>query len=152
LIGVCPTSPSFIGHVPWLLLHAPREARRFWPGETFRTAAGIDTARLVIDLILAFESEPVGKSDTDRLGALGRQLTELAALSSLDFAEAARQAVLRSSGDLEAIMESALAENDFSPDYWVNDVRKFQAELRAAQQRKDFHVPLNLMHERSSVH
>jgi hypothetical protein len=44
---------GYCAHLPWALLHAPIESRRFWPGEIFRTASGLGMANVLIECIRA---------------------------------------------------------------------------------------------------
>ncbi|MBS0264928.1 MAG: hypothetical protein JSS02_23540 [Planctomycetes bacterium] len=140
----------FFGYIPGLFEHSPLEIRRFWPGEMFRTASGIDVARMVIELIRS-EPRPVPcQTPEQRLQGLGEYLQEISRHPAREFGHYVRQAVQQGNRRLEAEMTECLAENEYRPEYWVNDVRHYLKLVREAQERPDYHVPVDLQRGRTA--
>ena len=59
------------GHVPWALLHAPLEPRRFWSGEIVRTASGSRHGEARPGLPRCRRARPGGRHAPARLRHLG---------------------------------------------------------------------------------
>ncbi len=140
---------SYFGHLPLALLHAPVEARRFWAGEIFRSASGIDTARLIIEGIKSsdFNSSDFNNANLDgreSLRSLGEHLITLGSMSPKDFNEFVRLRLWRTNGEFIALLEGRLQMKGEAPDFWARDVKKYLAILRESQMREDYGVPLDL--------
>ena len=73
---------ALFGHVPCVLRHEPGEPRRFTPGELFRSATGLDLARVFIALLRSADLATL-PGGAPRLGALGQPDTGHAALAEL---------------------------------------------------------------------
>jgi len=141
---------GYFGHIPYALLHAPSENRRFWQGEIFRSASGYDIDKLMIDCINSFEFGP-GKADAkERLRLLGRYLMELGSMSLRDFEDFLRVQAWRTISLFIELMESRLQTCGGSPEFWANDVRKYVKILRDSAVRKGYCIPLDLMQNHSS--
>ena len=141
---------GYLGHVPYALLHAPAENRRFWPGEIFRSASGYDIDKMMIDCIKSFEFGPAKVDERERLCALGNYLMELGSISIRDFEEFLRVQAWRTVSVFINLMEDRLSKCGASPEYWANDVRRYIKILRESAARKDYCIPLDLMQQRSA--
>ncbi len=141
---------GYLGHVPYALLHAPVENRRFWRGEIFRSASGYDIDKLMIDCIKSFEFGPSKADEKERLRALGRYLMELGSMPIRDFQEFLRVQAWRTISVFIDLMEDRLLNCGGSPEFWANDVRRYIEILRESASRKDYCIPLDLMQQRSA--
>ncbi len=118
---------ALFGQVPCVLRHEPAERRRFTPGELFRSANGLDLARVFVALLRAVDlsSKPGG---APRLRALGEGLSMLGALAAEDFAAFLRDALLREHDRLRRWAERVLAESVGAPSFWRADVARYVEE------------------------
>jgi hypothetical protein len=140
---------SCFGHLPWALLHAPEEHRRFWPGEIFRSAAGFDLDKLMIGCIQACTFGPEVRTGKARMRALGQYLVELGSVPLADFDTYLRLQAEQTMGACIALTEQHLQMCGEAPAFWANDVRKYIAFVRQALTRPDYCIPLDLLNERS---
>jgi len=147
---------AYFGHLPWVLLHAPVEHRRFWPGEILRTASGFDTLGLMLACIescpspgIAGQASSAGATSSQSLRALGRHLIEMGSAPLADFEALVRDQVRRKGREFVALFESRLRLSRGSPAFWANDVRKYLDILRQTQASEAPRVPLELAHGRS---
>lgn len=136
---------SVFGHLPWALLHAPVEARRFWPGELFRSASGSDVAKLLIACMQSCDFGPGQREGYARLQALGRHLMDIGGMPLHDFEVFVHMHTWQSNSTFIALMEEHLHVHRESPTYWATDVRKYITMLRQALMHKDYWVPLDLV-------
>jgi hypothetical protein len=140
---------GFFGHLPWTLLHCPVERRQFSHGEVFRTATGIDLARLMIECVQSYTyPEEVGDSET-RMRGLGDYLIELASQTPDDFEAFVRDQLESSNARFLGLLENQLVRQQYAPRYWADDVQKYATLLRQAQANRDYSVPLDLVPGRS---
>ncbi len=140
---------AFFGHLPWALLHEPVEARKFWPGEIFRTASGFDTAKLIIECVKSCQFGSAQKAGAERMRALGAHLIELGSMPQADFEEFLRLQVWRSHSSFISSMEDRLSACGESPAFWANDVKKYIDLLSQSLTREDYLVPLDLVEGRT---
>ena len=133
------------GHVPWTLLHAPVERRRFSEGELFRSASGYDLPKLMLDCINSFVFEPGAESAVGRLKALGSHVEELGSLPETDFEEFVRVQARHTNRAFAGLLEDHLRRHDESPVYWANDVRKYIDILDRAVTNDAYWLPLDLV-------
>jgi len=140
---------TLFGHIPRTLLHSPEGRRPFWPGEMMRTAAGIDTARLLLVCVDSVDLSHVGSARAERLRALGEHLEELGSMPLADFLEFAHAEIGASSDRFSELLEETLERRDDSPSYWAKDLRGYLERLRRARREPDYVVPLDLRIERS---
>jgi FkbH-like protein len=148
-LGQCFPDACF-GHLPWALLHEPVEARKFWPGEIFRTASGFDTAKLIVECVKSCSFGPGQTDGKQRLRALGTHLTELGSQPQADFEEFVRLQVWRTSRSFISLAEEQLQLYGESPAFWANDVKKYLDILCQSLTRDDYFVPLDLLAGRST--
>ncbi|MBW4493513.1 MAG: hypothetical protein KME26_10610 [Oscillatoria princeps RMCB-10] len=148
-LGQCFPDACF-GHLPWALLHEPVEARKFWPGEIFRTASGFDTAKLIVECVKSCSFGPGQTGGKQRLRSLGTHLTELGSLPLADFEEFVRLQVWRTSRSFISLAEEQLQQCQESPAFWANDVKKYLDILCQSLTRDDYFVPLDLLAGRST--
>jgi hypothetical protein len=137
------------GHLPWALVHSPTEKRAFWPGEIFRSAAGFDTAKMIIACVRSFDHESPRGGGKEMLRALGKHLVKLGAMPLRDFEEVLRQQVCDSATSFMLMVESRLRGEGGSPQFWANDLHKYMELLRKGITRKDYWAPLDLLDRRN---
>lgn len=140
-IAACVPGARF-GHVPWAVVHAPAEERRFWPGELARTASGVDASRVLIELIRAWDPGDI-TSPEGRIRALGQHLAEVGAWRGADFDHLVRARLAASNRALVGWLEEGLATPG-APAWWVDETRRFLTALGRAEARDDHAVPLDL--------
>jgi hypothetical protein len=120
---------GYFGFLPWLLLHAPVEARAFAPQAAWKSGVGSPSYDIVIALIESFEFGP-GASGGERLRALGKHLTELGTMALADFEEFARIQLWSRAITEISLLEQRLQLYGGAPDFWAGDVKKRLAVLR----------------------
>ena len=140
---------SFLAYLPWALLHAPLEHRKFWPGEVVRGGSGIDLCRILIECIQSFEPGAVQRDVGLRLRGLGQYLTEHGTQPTAKFEAFLRERLARSNDRLISLLEGRLQSSGGLPEFWANDVKKYLAILRQASAREDYCIPLDLVVGRS---
>jgi FkbH-like protein len=140
-IAACVPGARF-GHVPWAVVHAPAEERRFWPGELARTASGVDASRVLIELIRAWDPGDIA-SPEGRIRALGQHLVELGKARGADFDHLVRARLAASDRALVSWLEEGLAAPG-APAWWVDETRRYLTALGRAEARDDHAVPLDL--------
>jgi hypothetical protein len=140
---------GFFGHLPSTLQHFPVERRRFSPGEIFRTASGIDFARLMLECVQSFANPEAAADSATRMRGLGRYLVELASQSPEDFEAFVRSRLEISNARFLGQLESRLVRERFAPKFWADDVQRYAALLRQSQSHGDYPVPLDLVRGRS---
>jgi hypothetical protein len=134
---------ALFGHLPWALVHAPVEARRFWPGEMTRSAAGVDLGRVVLECLRSVDPGAVA-SPAARMAALGGHLVALGALPQPDFDAFVRARLRASGGAFLAWLDERLAAERGAPAWWAADVAAYRSALAEAIERPDYGVPLDL--------
>jgi hypothetical protein len=134
---------AVFGHVPFALVHDPAPARKFWPGELTRSAAGIDLCRLTIEAIGLLEFRPEEIAPPDRLQALGRHLVRLAELPGKTLGEILTEGLRESNRRFERAIKARVPQTRTAAHY-VDDVAGFFAKLKQSEAREDFWVPLDL--------
>ncbi|HVO92575.1 MAG TPA: hypothetical protein VMT22_07025, partial [Terriglobales bacterium] len=132
------------GHIPLALVHDPDPPRRFWPGEMQRSAVGIDLCRLVIEAIKLCQWNEAATTPQRRLQILGEHLNQLAELPTAVLAESVKERLHESNRLLEHRLGArARALTERAP-YYANDVNRYLAGLREAQNREHYWLPLDL--------
>ncbi len=140
---------SFIGHLPWTLLHAPAEMRRFWPGEIFRSASGFDSGKLILACLHGWDGARVAGDERQRQRALGGHLREIGELRLADFEHYVLEQHVRATRGFAAAAEAALDAHESEPAFWADDVRRYLDLLAQALTRPDYLTPLDLLDGRS---
>jgi hypothetical protein len=136
---------SVFGHLPWALLHAPVEPRKFWPGELFRSASGSDMAKLLIDCLQSFDGGANQRDGSEQLRALGQHLMTLGSLNLPEFAEFTRLQAKHTNSVFIALMEEYLQKYGESAAFWAADVKKYRDLVCQALMRPDYWIPLDLV-------
>jgi acyl carrier protein len=147
LTALCRT--GWFVHVPFVLRHEPGEARRFWPGEIGRSAAGVDLSTLVCSLLDALPPAPRHLDATARLGYYGRALADAAGGSSRAFVETASAVIKSTLARTASELEARVASGGEWPHGWRNDAVAYAAALGKTIERADVHVPLDVRLGRS---
>lgn len=136
---------SCVGHLPWMLFHAPMDAR------TPRRAGqpGADFNELAVAALASIDPGLVKPDGAPRLRALGRHLTDLASLGPGGFEDALRRLLfLRAEGSV-AGMHALLERFGGAPDYWARDLRGSLERTRAAVSADDYPTPRDLQEGRT---
>ncbi len=131
-----------IAHIPATLFHAPHPPRHFWPGEMTRTAAGIDTSRVLAEVLRHTSFRDGGPSA--RIGTLARSFRDLA--SGARLRDMLTTALDASSDRLLRFLGEQAAGYGPTPDVWVRDVEAYADRLRAARRSPEYGIPLDLAH------
>ncbi|MEO7328864.1 MAG: phosphopantetheine-binding protein, partial [Minicystis sp.] len=118
---------ALFGHVPCVLRHEPAELRRFALGEIFRSATGLDLARVFVALLRSADLSTT-PSGAPRLRALGERLATLGTLAAADFEAVLRDALLREHDRLVSWADRVLAESPRAPSFWRADVARYLDE------------------------
>jgi FkbH-like protein len=140
---------SFVGHLPWTLLHAPAETRRFWPGELFRSASGFDSGKLLLACLHGWDGARAGGDERQRQRALGGHLREIGQMRLADFERYLLEQQVRLTRGFVAVAEAALDAREGEPAFWADDVRRYLDLLAQALTRPDYLTPLDLLDGRS---
>ncbi|MCK6550477.1 HAD-IIIC family phosphatase [Myxococcota bacterium] len=141
---------AFVGHVPLALLHAPMQARRFWPGEIFRTAESFDMAKLMLACIGAFSpSASPAASPRTRLVELGRHLEAIGRASAAEFARVVHEHGTKQVHATLALLHAKLDGHRGAPEHWASDLKRYADLLERASLRADWVVPLDLLEGRT---
>jgi len=141
-----------IAHLPWMLEHAPADARMI-PGDALTRFAGRsrlqDMVLASIHSIPAIAAGGAGHDASARMTALGEHLRALGSLENQDFLTFLRPWVWRIKGSFIAALEADLAAHGNQPVYWAADVRRFLESLREAMATDAYFVPEDLPSDRS---
>jgi hypothetical protein len=134
-----------IAHLPWMLEHAPAEARAI-PGDALTRFAGQSRLQdIILASIHSFPANAAGGDDVPaRIVALGHHLRAIGSLQNEDFLTFMRPWVWRLKGTLIAALEEDLAAHGNHPPYWAADVRRFLESLRGAMATDAYLVPSNV--------
>lgn len=133
-----------VGHLPWALVHAPVESRRFWAGEMARTASSTDLGRILIELIRSVDLAPDLPSIAARTSALGAALVDLGSRPRAELEAVVRARLAESNRALCAWLEGSLDAAGGGPAWWASDVRRYVSEVSGAAARDDYPVALDL--------
>jgi len=139
---------SYFAHLPVALLHTPVEQRHFWPDEIFRTASGSDTAKLMVYCLRTFQ-QTNHADDIKNLQALGQHLMDLGSMSLSDFIYFFQVQAKHHGHLLIELMERRLSEEEESPAFWANDIKKYMQQLQQAFIKPNYWLPLDLMSGRT---
>jgi hypothetical protein len=134
-------------YLPWALLHLPLESRRFWPGETLRSASGIPLSFLLSACIRSAATLSAPGDAAESLRRLGCALEHLGMLPAREFQEEIQRRVCREIIVIADELERSLEARGYRPLYWANDVNKFLDILRESVTREEFFVPLDLLYK-----
>ncbi len=143
---------SVAGHLPLAIQHDPP------PGKTILLPSDLGpTCRVVLfefahlirrvirDVELAQHA-----STAERTEALGRALSELAALPGVDFVEVLRQKILEHESEKLGYLHKQLEQGEM-PEFWRREVEDFLLNARASLQQEDFDIPHDLKTRRTSA-
>lgn len=132
---------AYFCHLPWALLHAPSEARRYTPATGSAHCGMSDILRYCIK---AFETSFGLMSAAERLRAMGGHLMKFGTMPQDDFEEFIQiQFWDQSSGTINRA-EELLQQFEYSPDFWANDLESYAKNLRDALLTKESIIPFDL--------
>ncbi len=129
--------------MPWLLLHAPPDARTFDGDEAWTEAEGVKMADILIACIVSH----AGSADAGgaaRFQHLGKYLRDLASLTIDDFEAFVNAAQQLRNLAATTLLETRLREHRASPAFWADDVRRTIDALRKTVTKSDYIVPREL--------
>jgi hypothetical protein len=135
---------AYFGHVPWAILHAPLESRRFWPGEVLRSAATTDLREMFCALIGGIvDSQNKGAASAIR--NLGQALVEIANQPADDFRfllwQYSRSAVKASM----TLLEKRAKRFKGLGTPWEDDIRKYIDLVAASWTEPSAAIPAELL-------
>ena len=143
---------SVAGHLPLAIQHDPPPGKTILlPGDLgprcrvvlFEFAHLI--RRVIRDVELAQRA-----STAERTEALGRALSELAAMPARDFLEVLRQKILEHESEKLGYLHKQLEQGEM-PEFWRADVEDFLLNARESLQQEDFDIPHDLKTGRTSA-
>lgn len=133
-----------VGHVPLALVHDPQPPRRFWPGEMSRSAAGIDSCRLMIEGLRLCELRDELISPALRLKALGQHLVCLAQLPDRALGEKLTKSLRHSNRLFANKLKERTQQMKERHSFYVADVIHYFEKVKTAEAREDYWLPLDM--------
>ncbi len=143
---------SVAGHLPLAIQHDPP------PGKTILLPSDLGPGcrvvlfefahlirRVIRDVELAQRA-----STAERTQALGRALSEFAAMPAADFLEVLRQKILEHESEKLGYLHKQLEQGEM-PEFWRTDVEDYLLNARASLQQEDFDIPHDLKKGRTSA-
>lgn len=132
---------AYFCHLPWGLLHAPSEAKRYTRAIGSAHCGMSDILRYCLK---AFETGFGFMPAAEKLRAMGQHLMNFGAMPQDDFEEFIQiQFWDQSSGTINRA-EELLQQHEYSPDFWANDLESYANDLRAALLAKESIIPFDL--------
>ena len=136
---------SVAGHLPLAIQHDPP------PGKTILLPSDLGPQRRVvlfefahlIRRVIRDVELPQHASTAERIPALGRALSELAAMPAVDFLEVLRQKILEHESEKLGYLHKQLEQGEL-PEFWRRDVEDFLLNAHASLQQEDFDIPHDL--------
>jgi hypothetical protein len=143
---------SVAGHQPLAIFHDPP------PGKSILLPSDLGPQRRVVLFEFAHllrrvirDVEPAQRASTaERTRALGRALSELAAMPLVDFMEVLRQKLLEHESEKLGYLDKQLEQPDMS-EFWRRDVEHLLLNARASLAEEDFDIPHDLKTGRTSA-
>lgn len=135
---------AVIGHLPLAVLHDPIPPRRFWDGEIFRSAAGVDLCRIIIEAVRHCELSDVYTSPQVRLKVVGEHLIHLADLPQKVLSEYFSERLHHSNRQFELEMIERASQTQGQKHFYASDVFRYCQKIKAAEGKPDYWVPLDL--------
>ena len=121
---------DYICHLPWMIYHAPHEARSFTPDSIWKSASGLRINEIIGILIESCVLDAGNLNEEERLCAIGRYLEELGKTPLRDFEDFARMLVWQQESAKVSYLENQLKVHKEQPDFWAKDVKKYMETLR----------------------
>lgn len=121
---------DYICHLPWVIYHAPHEARSFTPDNIWKSASGLRINEIIGILIESCVLNPGNLNEEERLCEIGRHLEELGKIPLRDFEDFARTLVWQQESTKVSYLENHLKVHKEQPDFWAKDVKKYIETLR----------------------
>jgi acyl carrier protein len=138
---------GWFGHLPWAILHAPLEQKRFWPGEVLRSAATTDLKGMFCTLISGLVDNETPNADS-ALRKMGQALIEIGNQPIEDF-----QAFLVERGRARVEDEIAFLEDRAQrfggvATPWARDVNAYISALKQNRNQLTAAIPAELLYGR----
>lgn len=140
---------GYFGYLPWAVVHAPPEKRRYPPAWITEAAARLCVFHIMLACLSGFQTCPGVMNEAERMQTLGRHLVAVGSMQLPDFEEYVRLYVWRMQGEYIAFLENRLQSYEGSPHYWATDVKAYIAALRHNLARKDYLIAQDLLSGRS---
>lgn len=141
---------SYFGHLPTAVLHAPVEARAYFPEFLKESAARTDMNKIILVGLISFQMGRVVLDVSRRLQTFGKHLMEIASMPQEDFEEFLKVQLWRMHTDTIQQMEGYLQQYRGEPAIWANDVENYIHHFHAALIKEDFVVPKDLLVSRNA--
>jgi hypothetical protein len=140
-------SNSFVGDLPWAILHAP-ETRVFSTDVLEESTSAVWPSAVMAACMTSKSFWPGLGNGAERLRGLAQHLVELGSMSLSDFEEHVRTGIWQIlSGHIQQV-EMQLDESDAS-DLWEEDIVAYTQNLRTAILDPDYIIPADFRHGRN---
>lgn len=142
-------SDGYFGYLPWVVLHAPPEERRYPLAWITEAAGRLRIFHIMLACLSSFQMWPGLMNETERMETLGRHFSALGRMPQADFEEYVHLYVWRMQSEYIAFLEHRLQSYGGLPDYWATDVKGYISALRQHLARKDYLIAQDLLAGRS---
>lgn len=132
-------------YLPWTLIHAPERRKVFSPGELFRTADGMDLAKLFLAILEVISLPKECATPEDRLIATGRAVEGHGESSLDEFKSATKELANRLMQRQMELLERCLEESPEAPEFWIRDVKRYRTQLANAVTSPHLGLPLDML-------
>jgi len=138
---------ALIGHLPWAVLHAPRESRSYGPGALLEPSPRL--AEVMTMILGGINPPPWARSFEERLQTLGKYLLDLGSQRLNDFEEQLKMLWLAAASQYISRLEYLLDFYSGKPVFWARDVLAFIEALKDFAMNRAPGVPRDLAEGRS---
>ena len=132
---------SYIGYVPYCLLHSPLETRNFSPDM-------LQTINIrfqdLLDLVLQTFSPPQFQTRENTLQNLGQYLASFKNMADTSFIEMIRFIRRQQMSQFLHQLETRLEQAIFMPDFWAKDMDTYIKAIQKHIQSPNLHVPRDI--------
>jgi hypothetical protein len=136
---------TFVGCLPWALLHSPIESRSYTRADFSKSAASCRLCDILSACVSAFVPPLRATSKSERLKQLGEFLLESASLTLPEFEEFVRVQLYRVATGYASQLEADLRYHQGGPSYWADDVKTYLSTLVDALSRKEYVTPRDVV-------
>lgn len=133
----CCAPGSYLGYLPWSLVHDPSVRREY------DTSGAARMSEIVIACVSGWKP-PSSTSVEPRLQSLGTYLSDIASGTPAEFRETTLLALWRLAAQRVARAEFSLKRFGHSPLFWAADAERDIQSIAAATAHPDFGVPCDL--------
>ena len=121
---------GFFGHLPWLIVHAPPDQRRYSESDMWHSPSIFYLGHLISACVGAIDLRSSLFAERERLRLLGNHLITLGKMPIDDFVEFMQVQMNKWRSFYAAFLGKELQLSKDPPPYWANDVKKTLEILR----------------------